>query len=121
MVAITKDDRRVNKAQALYDSGLGKLQTLIEQIDRDIPEISDILHGHAMGKSDAKYQISKEVRSALREQLNLWKANVQNPERVLANINDGLKKSHGSSRINSGGVGGSSKPTLAIFNPKAQG
>ena len=116
MAGITKDEKRVNRAQSLYDNGLDKFLDIITQIDKDIPEICDILHGSAMDKPDEKYQITKERRAALKDQLALWKANVQNPEKVLAQINDGLKKSHGTQ---TSPVAGDGRPTIARFIPKA--
>ncbi len=124
MPNITKDERKVNRAQRLYDDSVDKYLNLIEKINDDIPEIVDLLHGYAMGKKEEKYQLTSAQYGALKEQLNIWKANVQNPEKILANINNKLKKVHKTNKLGddpkpSESEKGSDKPNLAVFRPKA--
>lgn len=119
MANITKDERRVNKAQTLYDSSLEHYLAMIEKINQDIPEICDILHGVAMGRSEPKYQVDNRQITQLEKQLAVWKANVQNPDKVLANINDELKKKFGSQK-SPDQDNSSNKPKLAVFSPRAE-
>ena len=116
MVAITKDERRVNKAQTLYDNGLDKYLDMIALIDKDVDNIKNLIHGYALGKPDVKYQLTVTQYNALKDQLNTWKAHNQNPEKVLSQINDGLKKKFGQQN---NPVMGTTKPNVAIFSPKA--
>jgi len=118
MANITKDERRVNKAQTVYDSSLENYLAMVDRINQDIPEICDILHGVAMGRTESKYQIDNRQLAQLEKQLNVWKANVQNPDKVLANINDELKKKFGSQKKPD--KENSSTPKLAVFSPTAK-
>lgn len=119
MANITKDQRKVNKAQDLYDKGSEHYLNMIEMISKDIPEICDILHGVAMGKKGDKYKVSKERVASLKDQLNIWKANVQNPEKILAHIDNGLKKAYKKGQSKGGSNSKPSQPKLAVFSPKA--
>lgn len=118
MANITKDERRVNKAQVQYDQGLDLYQEMIDNITKDIPEICDILHGVAMGRTEAKYQVEDRQLKMLEKQLNVWKDNVKNPDKILAHINDELKKKFGSQKSPEQD-NGSNKPKIAVFSPRA--
>lgn len=118
MAAITKDARRVNKAQRQYDLGLDKFQDMIDMIGKDIDYIVDVLHGVAMGKSEDKYQVDKRQLAAMKDQFKLWHDNIQNPEKVLKKINDGLKKEFSGAKVI--GNEDDSTPSVAIFSTVAR-
>jgi Mg2+ and Co2+ transporter CorA len=119
MANITKDSRRVNKAQEVYDDSLDNFLKMIEDINKDIPEICDILHGVAMGKTTGKYNVNARQLQQLEKQLSVWKANVQNPDKVLSSLNNELKKKFNSDKDQQKS---STKPKVAVatFSSTAQ-
>jgi len=68
--------------------------------------------GYSKGRSEPKYDITSQQYSALKDQFNLWKSNLREPDKVLAHINEELRKKHNSSSVDSAG---SNKPKLAVF------
>lgn len=91
MANISKDARKVNKAQKLYDESVDQYLDIIESLNSQIPEIYDILQGIAMGRTEDKYQVTSSRHAALKDQFNFWKENIKNPDKILANIDNELK------------------------------
>ena len=116
---IPVDEKKVNKAQRIYDSSVDQYLEMIEKINDDIPEIVDILHGIAMGREEPKYQITKQQHSAMKDQLNIWKANIHNPEKVLSHIHGELKKRYAKAD-QSNNQQSSNQPNIAVFSKFAE-
>ena len=98
-------------------------QKTIEDLNEEIIEINDILRGYAMGEDDPKYQISTQQHAALKQRFDLWKSFVQSPDKILAHVNNELRKKH---KGDSGTAGGSDqgegkgkKPAPATFSTSA--
>ena len=121
MPRLNKDEKKVQLAQKAYDKGLDNFLTIIEDLNEEIIEINDILRGYAMGEDDPKYQISTQQHAALKQRFDLWKSFVQSPDKILAHVNNELRKKH---KGDSGTAGGSEqgegkKPAPATFSTSA--
>lgn len=118
MAGISKDARKVNTAQKIWDKGVDKWIKDFKEVNDSIDEINDLLHGYALGKSDEKYAISTARLSALKDQKSFWTSCMKQPEKWMAHINDGLKKavlSHKTSNSTS-----TSPPQFAVFSTHAK-
>ena len=116
MAGISKDARKVNRAQAIYDDGVNHWLAIIEDLNSEILEINDILRGYAAGDDDPKYKLTPAQQGALKDRFSFWASFMKSPERALAKINDGLKKQHTNSKSKTQ----KSQPTLAVFSTKAK-
>lgn len=119
MAGISKDSRKVNSAQKIYDSGVDKWLADFKIVNDSIDEINDLLHGYALGKSDEKYQLPPARLAALKDQKSFWTNCMKNPEKWLNNANDGIK------RTLSGNTSTTKKEPekpvqLAVFSTKAK-
>ena len=109
---ISKSETNINKAQRLADAKAEKDLEIHASIDID--HVRDILSGIAAGKTDAKYQITTQQYSALRDEFSLWKA--FNPDKILANQGGKVKERH--KKTNSENPS-SNRPNIAVFSPTA--
>lgn len=118
MAGISKDARKVNTAQKLYDTGVDKWLKDFKNVNDSIDIINDLLHGYALGKEDEMYNLSAARLTALKDQKSFWTSCMKSPEKWMANINDGLKKAANGSRssINSS----TPAPQLAVFSTNAK-
>ena len=117
MAGISKDARKLNLAQSLYDDGVDSWLAIIAELNDEILEINDILRGYAAGDDDKKYQISSKQHSALQERFTFWTAFMKAPDKAVAHINDGLKKQNKKSKKKDIPT---PRPQLAVFSPKAK-
>ncbi|MCP3921279.1 MAG: hypothetical protein GY714_01710 [Desulfobacterales bacterium] len=117
MAGITKDARKLNLAQSLYDDGVNSWLAIIAELNTEILEINDILRGYAAGDTRKKYQISTKQHSALQDRFTFWTQFMKAPDKAVAHINDGLKKQNKKSSKNETIQ---HKPQLAVFSPKAK-
>ena len=92
MSGISKDAKKINRAQKAYDTGVDCYLEIIEETNEDILQINDLLHGYAMSKEGAKYALDPQQYSALRDRLNFWMAFMKSPDKVFANTGDRLRK-----------------------------
>ena len=122
MAGISKDARKVNRAQKLYDDGLEKWLRDFKRINDSIDEINDLIHGYTMGKGadDERYQLSTTRFNALKDQKSFWTSCMKQPEKWMAHINDGLKKEVLSSKSSTPSSNSSSQPQLAVFSSQAK-
>lgn len=118
MANIPKDERQVNRAQKLYDQGVDQYLNIIEDLNKNIPDIYDIIQGYRMARPEERYQLTSSQYGALKDHFNLWLSNVQNPEKALAHINNELKKKYSKQKHPEGTS--SNKPKLAVFSPTAR-
>lgn len=88
----TVDDRRVIAAQRTYDESVDNWIRIIGQLNSEILQIYDLMDGYAKGKTDEKYNISSQQYAALKDQFNLWKSNLREPDKVLEHLDANLKK-----------------------------
>lgn len=117
MAGISKDARKLNLAQSIYDEGVDKWLAIMLKLSPDVEEMDDILHGYAMGKKDPKYKISMAQHSALKDRFNFWASFMKSPDKAVAHINDGLKKAHTKSPNTKTKI---EKTQLAVFSTIAK-
>ncbi|MCP4392708.1 MAG: hypothetical protein GY804_00280 [Alphaproteobacteria bacterium] len=118
MVGISKDARKLNLAQSLYDDGVDSWLAIVAELNIEILEINDILRGYAAGESDKKYQISSKQHSALQDRFTFWANFMKAPDKAVAHINNGLKKEHKKQSKKTETI--QHTPQLAVFSPKAK-
>lgn len=119
MAGISKDARKVNTAQKIYDNGVDKWLADFREVNNSIDEINDLLHGYALGKEDPIYKLSSGRLAALKDQKSFWMSCMKNPEKWLGHINDGVKKAtSGSSK--SAKKEEAHKAPVAVFSTKAK-
>lgn len=119
MAGISKDARKVNTAQKIYDKGVDKWLADFKAVNDSIDEINDLLHGYALGKEDPTYKLSPGRLAALKDQKSFWMSCMKNPEKWLGHINDGVKKaSNGSSK--SARKEDAPKAPVAVFSTKSR-
>jgi len=94
MARILKDERKVLNAQRIYDESVDNYLKIMNQLNAEIMDIWDIMDGYAKGKEDEKYNITAQQHSALKDQFNMWKANLREPDKILENIENELRKKH---------------------------
>ncbi len=118
MAGISKDARKVNTAQKLYDNGVDKWLADFKRVNDSIDEINDLIHGFTMGNEASKYQLSNARLTALKDQKSFWTSCMKTPEKWMANINDGLKQATKSSKESKSLTQPQTK--LAVFSTKAK-
>ena len=118
MAGISKDARKVNAAQRIWDKGVDKWIKDFKEVNDSIDEINDLLHGYALGKSGDKYNLNTARLSALRDQKSFWTSCMKQPEKWMAHINDGLKKKVNSNKSSS--YTSTTQPQLAVFSTHAK-
>ena len=117
MAGISKDMRKLNLAQSLYDEGVDKWLAIITELNSEVLEIHDILRGYAAGDKESKYQLTIAQHGALKDRFNFWASFMKAPDKAVAHINNGLKKAHSKNPNKSQTI---KKPQLAVFSPKAK-
>ena len=128
MSGITNEERKVARAQKLYNEGVDQYLKIIEDLNEKIPDIYDTIHGVAMGRKGKKYDVTSMQYGALKDQFHLWKSNIQNPEKAIAHLNNELRKKYQRQKKNANATAEqkpkeeqSAAPKIALFSPKASG
>ena len=91
---MTIDDRKITKAQRIYDESVNTYLTQLDKLTSEMPEIMDIMYGYSRGYEEPKYRISAGQYSALKDMYNIWKSNLKEPDKVLENIGNELKRKY---------------------------
>lgn len=94
MPRLLKDERKVMQAQRIYDESVDNWLKMMDELNSNIMEIYDIISGYANGKKEEKYQLTPQQYSALKDQFNLWKSNLREPDKTIENIDNELRKKH---------------------------
>ena len=109
MPTLPKDEKKVQLAQHAYDEGIDHFLQIIKNINVDIVEICDLIHGYTMrlGKQADpqdqddplhKYNLSAAQYAALKEQRNFWLSYIKAPDKLLDHINNELREKHKSKK-----------------------
>jgi len=91
---ILKDERKVVQVQAVYDGSVDNWIKIISKLNEEILEIYDVMYGYSKGLPDEKYQITGVQYSALKDQFNLWKGNLREPDKILENIENEIRRKY---------------------------
>ncbi len=118
MAGISKDARKVNAAQRIWDKGVDKWIKDFKEVNDSIDEINDLLHGYALVNKAEKYNLSTTRYSALKDQKSFWTSCMKQPEKWMAHINDGLKKTVNANKSSSSIS--TTPPQLAVFSTQAK-